>query len=514
MRRVLPALVLAVLVLPAPAVASLEDVERARAGLAASVKANRLTPAEAGRYRTILNRAHARSRRLAPLRAQTLEAVVGQVAQHAGRYTGPRALTLFTTLEANSDYLVAKPVPPAGTDVEGPDGIVYRAFSGLGLQFHPLANAARLNGHVSAGRAAEADRLVASLLERRVARSGGDVWEYWFPFGSVRPPWASGMAQAVLAQALARAGSVAAALRAARTVPGLTIDLRAGPWVRLYQGLGLVVLNAQLQSAISLAEAGELAGDVETTDLAMRLRAAATAMLPSFDTGYWSQYSQNSESTLAYQRYVVTLLRRLARETGEPHWAEAADRFEEYERQAPLVKAGPPGPVLFPVPQDGHRDTARIRFWVSKICDVTLFVGGKWRGTMRARMGWNTFRWQVPKGTPPGSLAARISARGLAGNLAETELPEVVVMRDAEPPQVRAAAGQTHLHWRASDEGSDRLRLSLRLKGGGKARKVELGRRALNGSWRMRLPEGRWWGVLEARDASSNLTRVPLGRVA
>ena len=514
MRRILPALALVVLALPAPALASLGDVKKARTGLAASVKADRLSPAEAGRYGTILNRAHVRSRRLAPLRAQALEAVIAQIAAHSERYTRPRALTLFSMLQVNADYLAANPVPPAGRDVEGADGIVYRAFSGQGLQFHPLANAARLNGHVSAGRTAEAEQLVASLLERRVARKGGDVWEYWFPFGSVRPPWASGMAQSVLAQALARAGSITAARRAARTVPGLTMGLQAGPWVRLYEGLGLVVLNAQLQSAISLAEVGNLAGDVEAADLAMRLRAAATAMLPSFDTGYWSHYSQDSESTLEYHRYVVTLLRRLARETGEPHWTAAADRFEEYERQAPLAEAGPAGPVLFPVPQDGHRDTARIRFWVSKISDVTLFVGGEWRGRMRARKGWNTFNWNVPKHLPPGSHAARISARGLAGNTAQIEVPEVVVARDTEPPRISAADGRTHLHWRAKDEGSDRLRLRLRLKGGGTTRTVDLGRRALNGSWRKNLPDGRWWGVLEAADASGNVTRVALGRIA
>jgi hypothetical protein len=130
MRRVLPALVLVVLALPAPAPASLKDVKKARAGLAASVEADRLSQAEAGRYRTILNRAHASSRRLAPLRAQALESVIAQVAAHVERYTKPRALTLFSMLQTNTDYLAANPVPPGGRDVEGPDGVVYRAFSG------------------------------------------------------------------------------------------------------------------------------------------------------------------------------------------------------------------------------------------------------------------------------------------------------------------------------------------------------------------------------------------------
>ena len=513
MRRALVIALLALLVSPASAIAAPGDAKRARAGLATAVEKGRLTPPEAQRFRAAVARAALLERRLPAARADVLGAVLAQVAQHSGRYTRPRALTLFSMLEVNADYLARNAVPPGGRDVEGPDGVVYRAFSGRGLQFHPLANAARLNAHVSAGRAAEAATLADALLARGVSRLGGTAWDYWFDYGGARAPWSSGMAQAVMAQALARAGMTGAARRAFLPVARLTMALAQGPWINLYEGWRLVVLNAQLQAAVSVAEYAALAGDAGAAAFAGRLRRTASALLSLFDTGYWSNYSPGNESTLDYQRYVVTLLRRLGRDTGEEHWREAAARFEAYEREVPLLKGGPPLPTLYPVPRDGHRDDAAVRFWVSKVSDVTLVVGGKWRRTIRVGKGWNTLSWPVPPGLPPGSHRAWLLARGLAGNVGRVDLPDVVVARDVEPPVVSATVGGGALHWRAKDEGSDRLRLVLVLRAGGRQMRVDLGRRPLDGAWRLQLPKGRWWGDLVARDASGNTTQATLGRV-
>ncbi|MBD0338137.1 MAG: hypothetical protein ICV67_02490 [Thermoleophilia bacterium] len=504
---------LAFLVFPTSAVAAPGDAKRARAGLARAVEKGRLTPAEAQRFGAAIARAASLERRLPAAQAKTLGAVLAQVAQHSGRYTRPTALTLFSMLEVNADHLATNAVPPGGRDVEGPDGVVYRAFAGRGLQFHPLANAARLNAHVSAGRAAEAATLADALLARGVSRLGGTTWEYWFDFGGARAPWSSGMAQAVMAQAYARAGLAGAARRAFLPVPRLTMALPQGPWIKLYEGSRLVVLNAQLQAAVSVAEYAALSADGGAAAFAGRLRGTASALLSLFDTGYWSNYSPGNESTLDYQRYVVTLLRRLGRDTGEEHWREAAARFEAYEREVPLLKSGPPLPTLYPVPRDGHRDDAAARFWVSKVSDVTLVVAGKWRRTIRVGKGWHTLSWTVPTALQPGSYRAWLLARGLAGNVGRVDLPDVVVARDVELPVVSATVGGGALHWRAEDEGSDRLRLMLVLRGGGRQARVDLGPRPLDGAWRLQLPKGRWWGELVARDASGNATRVTLGRV-
>jgi hypothetical protein len=330
------------------------------------------------------------------------------------------------------------------------------------------------------------------------------------------------MAQAVGAQGLARAGALVgdpallrAAGAAARAVPQLSLALRDGPWVRLYESLGLVVLNAQLQSVISLAEYAELTGDTAAAELAVRMRSAAAALLPRFDTGYWSWYSLENESPLSYHRYVVEMLRRLARDTGELIWADTARRFVEYEKQPPLLRAPRAPTVVYPRAANDPHGLAAFRFWVSKVSDVTLFVGGKWRRTVRVRGGWNWLRWSPPAALELGRLPVRISARGLAGNRAQIEIGDLEVTRDTAPPRLRTAVGRTRLYWRATDEASDRLRLRLRLVRGGIERTVDLGSRPLNGLWPLRLlPRGRWWAALEARDASGNLVRVPLGRVS
>ena len=43
-------------------------------------------------------------------------------------------------------------MPRDGADILDADGVVYRAFAGHGLQFHPLGNFARLNRLLSGRR--------------------------------------------------------------------------------------------------------------------------------------------------------------------------------------------------------------------------------------------------------------------------------------------------------------------------------------------------------------------------
>ena len=230
--------------------AALEALER-------SVAAGLVSDADAGRYRAVLRRAAVVRARVPPLRREILGRVLAQIATYASPLA-PRALALYSTLELNVDYLKRKRVPRSRLDVVGGDGTVYRAVAGKGLQFHPLANAVKLNGYALDGHAEAARGLADALAARALSRAGGvRVWEYPFDFGSVPAPWTSGMAQAVLAQALARAGQLLAdpallalARSAFRAVPrSLDRELPAGPWVELYSGSSLVVLNAQLQSA-------------------------------------------------------------------------------------------------------------------------------------------------------------------------------------------------------------------------------------------------------------------------
>src|SRR5581483_4934686 len=112
-------------------------------------------------------------------------------------------------LRANDDYFSRHWAPPDKTDIVAADGIVYRYFAGYCSRFHPLAEFGELNARATAGDAAGTQALADALVARGVYQRGGGIgWEYDFPFAGGRAPWLSGMAQAVAAQAFARAAAV------------------------------------------------------------------------------------------------------------------------------------------------------------------------------------------------------------------------------------------------------------------------------------------------------------------
>src|SRR5438093_3034775 len=339
--RVLIAVLVALVFVPPASAADKvweHEASGARKALARSVDAGYITPAEQADYLSVLSYAAEVRGRIPRGRALVLRNVLAQVARPKSPIA-PRALELYSTLQENASYLDAHPLPADGTDLTGSDGTVYRYFQNQGIEFHPLANAAALNALVARHDTEGAATLVDALAERAVEEPDGAlVWEYHFNFGTQRAPWLAGLAQAVLAQAFAREGKLDLARRAFQAIPGsLDRALPAGPWIRLYSKSSEVVLNAQLQGAISIADYAELAGDTGASAYANRLLAAAEAMLPSFDTGHWSRYSLDSESDLHYQDYVIDLLKQLSKRTGDPTWQEAADRFSLYETQPPLL---------------------------------------------------------------------------------------------------------------------------------------------------------------------------------
>src|SRR2546423_11634560 len=146
-----------------------------------------------------------------------------------------------------------------GKDVfDTSDGIWYRAFPGIGFQSHPLENFGKLNNFVAQKNSTRADQLAQSLLNRSVVRSGGLAWEYYFRFEGGQPPWISGMAQAVAAQALSGAGTLladpsltSASQRGYKTVPSLTPSVPTGPWIWLFALHNQNGLHAQLQKIVS-----------------------------------------------------------------------------------------------------------------------------------------------------------------------------------------------------------------------------------------------------------------------
>jgi len=510
--RLLTAAALALTVAPAAGAADnvwAHEAKGARAALTRSVAAGYITPAEQSDYLGILGYAATVRDRVPSGRALVLRNVLAQVAKPKSPI-GPRALELYRTLEENASYLDTHRLPDDGTDITGSDGAVYRYFVDQGIEFHPLANAAALNALVAKHDAEGANTLVDALAARAVEQPGGALaWEYNFNFGTQRAPWESGMAQAVLAQAFARTGRLDLAQQAFRAIPGrLDRGRPAGPWIRLYSQSSELVLNAQLQSAISLADYAELADDTTASNYAARLLAAAKAMLPDFDTGHWSRYSLEYESDLHYQDYVIMLLKSIAKRTADPTWQAAADRFALYETQPPLLTGATMTRTTYPLPQDGIRDDLVVRFFLSKISKVALVVDGKAVDGYRLHGGWRTFRWS-PRHLGAGTHAVRLVAADLSGNPGATDLGSFDVVRDTTPPEVAAAKSGARVYWRIKDAESACCRVQLALRRSGEHRYVRLsGARGAAA-----VPQGYWSVTVVARDAAGNSAQRPLGLV-
>jgi hypothetical protein len=496
------------------------DARAINAGLSRAVAAGRITQREATAHRAILRSARAAIARLHSSRRTTLARVLHLVAIQSGGYSRPRALALFSMLQTNTAYLSRYGVPPTGKDVIGRDGVLYRAGWGVGLQFHPLGNAQKLNLLLIQGKREKSLRLARSLARRLVSRRSGAVLEYYFPYGGGRPPWSSGMAQAVAAQAFARTGrrlgvpsNFVPARRAYLSIPRLTREIDVGHWIRLYSFSSMVVLNAQLQTSLSIVDYGQIVLDPEAVGMGDRFEDAGRAALGRFDTGAWTNYTPGNEAPLKYHLYHVQLAKRLADRTKLDFWVDAHTRFNRYTHEPPRFQPGPAVPTLYPWPTDGFRDGTRIRFFLSKISSsVRVRAGGKTWSLGQERRGWHSVYWR-PGRREPRVYTPSVTAVDLAGNRGSAYLRAIRIAVDRTPPAVTAHVEGRVLYWTAVDQTSPWVRLRVRLERNGVVRILDLGRRPKSGSATLRIPRGRHQARLAVFDSSGNRTRVPLGAV-
>jgi hypothetical protein len=518
--------VAAFVALVAPAVATATPAHDAivvRRGITHALKAHWVKPADAQRYRASVSRALRDISRLPRLRANVVASQLSQLTPFSPSYTSPRALTLFSQLETNLSYFETHPLPATRVDVAGDDGVVYRWFPRLGLEFHPLANFGALNND-AAGSDADATRLLAdALLARAIPRTGRLIWEYPFRFEGGRPPWASGMAQAVAAQALARASAqledatlADAAVRAFASVPPFLLDLPSGPWIRLYGFNGQVVLNAQLQAILSLLEYSQRSGDPEAADLAQQLTASAQALFPRFDTGDWSRYQLGGAyATREYETFVTDdtdELAKLARQTQDPFWVATSQRFHAYLYSPPKVTQPAPPPTIWP---DGYLDTAPIQITLSQRASVTLAVAGK-VSTYRLGGGSHTLTWTPPAGLAAGTYPVKLSAVTYAGKRATFTLAPIVVQFDTQPPPITPTLAGTTLTWQSDDPGTRWLALAVDLTDPAAVnppQTLDLGQQPTSGTTILAVPPGTWQATLRATNSAGLTTTLPLGTI-
>ena len=108
------------------------------------------------------------------------------------------------------------------------------------------------------------------------------------------------------------------------------------------KGAGFVNAPNGTKPAVNLTDSNgsnaQITGNTGAAGLAAQLQATAAALLPKFDTGYWSLYSLGGhESPLSYQDFVITLLVKLANRTNDTTWSGFATKLKTYETQAPVV---------------------------------------------------------------------------------------------------------------------------------------------------------------------------------
>jgi hypothetical protein len=297
-------------------------------------------------------------------------------------------------------------------------------------------------------------------------------------------------------------------------VPWLLSNTSAGPWIRLYGFDREIILNAQLQTIVSLNEYARTTGSESAAALAQRLDAAAKKLFPRFDTGDWSLYSLGGDhAPLGYEQYVTDLLSRLASQTQDPYWADAAQRFKHY-LLAPQIVEGTPPTALYPQPHDGWLDTASIPITISQRSSVTLTIGGKVL-TYRFSGGTHVVRWTPPPGLAPGTYPVTVSAISYVGRRARVQLAPIVVAWDTTPPQdLTAQLAGTSLTWQATDPGTPSLHLVLQLvdpTGAMPPQTVDLGQQPVSGTAQVALPPGDWDASLQATNSAGQTASLDLG---
>jgi hypothetical protein len=410
-------------------------VKRELSRLAAS---GRITATERTQRLADFNAAKRAAKRLprGTTRRRELDGVVGIVEGIAARrkLNGPRLVPLWLMLDTNRVYWTTHITGPSTRRISfSGSQLVWQYFPGQGLQFHPLANFAKLNALWSSKSNTAAGQLLDELLPLRVPRAGGVAWEYDFAFGGGRPPWVSGMAQGTgveamsrVAKRLGRQDEVLPILKQAlgifrtNTPEGVRVPTGDGPEYALYSfAPDLHVINGFLQALIGLYDLAKYGGDADAQALYAEGERVARREVPNYDTGAWSLYSRGSsehESDLSYHQLVTSFLHNLCTRTQEPVYCDTELKFTQYQMEAPVIS------LATATLRGGKLGKVKIR--LSKISRVVLRFSRNGRPVYTKPAvvvghGKPALSWQVPR--KAGEYDVALTATDLAGNVGTAE---------------------------------------------------------------------------------------------
>ena len=187
---------------------------------------------------------------------------------------------------------------PEKPDILNADGVVYRFFPEHGFQFHPIAEFARLN-KLAARKKTDEVRRLAQARRTRNPRGRALIWEYYFPFGGpvclvLRLRAGGGRPGARAERGAARGSHSRRRLAAYLGIRRISSSYSRGTVVREYGFTDMAILNAQLQSLVSLYDYVRITGDEAARKTIERMALATRTLLPQFDTGCWSRPSSTA----------------------------------------------------------------------------------------------------------------------------------------------------------------------------------------------------------------------------
>jgi hypothetical protein len=345
----------------------------------------------------------------------------------AGALTPSRLPPVFATLDANTTWWTTGSLLASGARVSiGSSQVIWQYYPGQGIQLQMLANFGKANALWSGKRTTTLRRLLDELTPLAADRGGWPAFEYYFKFGTGKPPWTSSISQGTAVQALGRAGQLLGdpaltdlgwrALGAFEQPPpaGVRQDGDGGPFYLIYSyAPNLRVINAHLQAVVGLFDFAAITGDGRAQALSQQGDAAAQAVLPTYDTGAWSLYDQSREADLGYHKLTTTFLQNLCKRTSAPAYCDTAARFKSYLSGVPVISTT--------AQRARAGKSAQLYFDLNKISRVglTLSRDGQTVFSTSAVVGrgHRFFGWSRP--AAPGVYELRVRATDLAGNVSE-----------------------------------------------------------------------------------------------
>jgi hypothetical protein len=427
-----------------------------------------------------------------------------------GQLTAPRLEGALLSVQATTWKMLSSTRFPSNQEVVRiPDELAaFKYYAGAGVQYQPFETLkyAMTFVNVPVPNAIMAKAVGDRLLRLGVPRGNSLAFEYYFPFGGPPSPWVSSLSQAVAADFFSRlavvlgAGSATdtgsapyldAALRASRSFAmspiqgGVGVPQGAGRWYLIYPfAPAQRVLNAQLQSIVSLSLYNKAVPSPATQKLVDQGVAAVLPLLPKFDTGGWSRYQYNQEANLNYHDFMTDLFKKLSK---DPAFA-AVPEFETYYEKFAADRITPPSitepaaafPTLIP-PTDGFKDDVKISYHVDKrstdVVSILNADGALVRSLSTSGVnGTHTVTWNGATSSgvavPAGDYTVQIGTRDILGNYHRGPLAHTItVVRDTDLPVLGSivtrstGAKSSTVTVKVSDASSGYVTASLELGG-------------------------------------------------